>query len=282
VTARAEFDDRLAEADRLTSSPLAEALMLAVSFGCAVIGTQILLQLERSGWEGVVRDGQTALSWSSMAVRWFAGPLALFILLRWLWRLAVWSRLLHQIAHMPLELAPLHPDRCAGLGFLAIFPGVFRGFVFSVSCVIAAMLFKEAPLIAELTDRVTALQTSLVVWLGLVLLLFVAPLLVFHGPLYALRERELLNYGRRVNIRNQEFHRRWILGIEEENAEDTNRPTLQDLNTAVATVQGMRTVPIDSTALFHLFGAAAAPLIVLLAALMPVKELVQRLIGIAL
>ena len=283
-SAQGVFDARLAEADRLTSSAFAEALMLCLAIGFVFVGTELALLFERASWEGIARDGGIVMSWASQAVRWFSGPIGVFILLRWLWRLVVWTRLLYLISRMPLELAPLHPDRCAGLGFLAIFPGVFRGFVFAVSCVIASVLYKEAPLgvIGILSDQVTALQGTLVVWLGLVLVLFVSPLLVFHGPLFALRERELLNYGRLVNIRNLEFHRRWILGVEDVDVDESRRPSLQDLNAAVATVQGMRTVPIDSTALFHLFGAAAAPLVVLLAALMPVKELVQRLVGIAL
>ncbi|MCP4936332.1 MAG: hypothetical protein GY927_19535, partial [bacterium] len=38
---------------------------------------------------------------------------------------------------------PLHPDRSGGLGFLANFPGIFSGFLFALSCVVAAAMVKD-------------------------------------------------------------------------------------------------------------------------------------------
>jgi hypothetical protein len=46
-------------------------------------------------------------------------PLFQFILLRWYFRLFIWTRFLWQISRLPLAYAPMHPDRMGGIGFLS-------------------------------------------------------------------------------------------------------------------------------------------------------------------
>ena len=49
-------------------------------------------------------------------------------------------------ARLPLQLTPLHPDRAAGLGFLAIYPSIFSGFVFALRWVVASSFLKDLSL----------------------------------------------------------------------------------------------------------------------------------------
>ena len=53
-----------------------------------------------------------------------AMPIFGFLLLRWLYRMAIWSRCLWRIAKLDLALTPTHPDGAGGLAFLgqAIIP----------------------------------------------------------------------------------------------------------------------------------------------------------------
>jgi hypothetical protein len=133
-----------------------------------------------------------------------SNPLFIFLLLRWVWRFAVWALLLFRISRLPLQLTPMHPDRSAGLGFLSINPSIFTGFVFALSCVVASSFLEEMSL--EKHDAYTV-WVAISVWLAMVLFMFLGPLLVFVGPIYRARERALLDYGRLANQFHLSFHR---------------------------------------------------------------------------
>ena len=48
-----------------------------------------------------------------------------FVLLRWYFRLFIWTRFLWQVSRIDLRLIPTHPDRCGGLGFVAAVGNAF-------------------------------------------------------------------------------------------------------------------------------------------------------------
>ena len=98
--------------------------------------------------------GEPVLSWAGEYARFISNPLFLFLVLRWLWRFAVWTLLLSAISKLSLRLTPMHPDKTAGLGFLTIYPGIFSGFIFALSCVVAAAVIKELQLVTHSQELV--------------------------------------------------------------------------------------------------------------------------------
>ena len=116
------------------------------------------------------------MSWAGQAARFLSTPLYVFLTVRWLFRLLVWTALLFRVSRLPLQLMPLHPDRSAGLGFLAIYPSVFSGFVFAQSSVVASGLVMELSLARHGSDTV---WWALAGWIAVNLVLFIGPLLVF-------------------------------------------------------------------------------------------------------
>lgn len=275
--ARKSFFEVVRATDRASSSALAQALILAIALVAAGRTTDFDLAVEQMGWEGREVTTGAVLSWAGLAARWFSIPVFQFLVMMWLWRLVVWTQLLFRISRLPLQLVPLHPDRVAGLGFLGVFPGIFRGFVFALSCVVASLLLKD--LQADAGHSVELLRKLAIVWVGCVLVLFVAPLCVFYVPLYELRERELGGNARRVNHWFREFHERWIDGNEDAPVDPRSRPSLGDLNSAIETLQGMRAVPIDRAAVIQLLVAALAPLVVVGATQIPLKQMLGNIMG---
>jgi hypothetical protein len=89
------------------------------------------------------------LSWAGEASALTSNTLFLCLVLRWFWRFLIWATLLWRASRLRLQLMPLHPDRCGGLGFLTLFPGIFCGLVFALSCLIAASFYKARPLVGE-------------------------------------------------------------------------------------------------------------------------------------
>ena len=263
-------------ADRRTSSTLVELALAAACLVLAGMSVSLAISLSGASWEGTRESGTQALSWAGHYARFVSTPLFQFLLLRWMWRFVVWTVLLYRIARLPLQLAPLHPDRAAGLGFLSIYPSIFSGFVFALSCVVAAVFLREIGL-GQLTTE--TIGFGLAGWIGIVLLVFLGPLVVFMRPLYLAREEALLDYGRLASQHHIAFHRKWIEpathGAEIMGSVDPS--SASDLNASVQAVLDMRTIPVDRRAVAQLVVSAGVPLLPVLATLVPLRDLIKSI-----
>ncbi len=87
--------------------------------------------------------------------------------------------------------------------------------------------------------------------------LVLGPLLVFVRPLYELRERALIEYGRLASQHHLAFHRKWV--VENRSDEDlvgsTDFSSAADLNATVEVVQQLRLIPVDFPAVLQLVAA---------------------------
>jgi hypothetical protein len=264
-------------ADRRSSSWIAEGIILVLALIWPGLTAHYAVTLAGSSWEGAAVGGQVVLSWGGQVARFVSAPLFLFLALRWIWRFLVWTALLYRISRLPLQLSPLHPDRAAGLGFLAVFPGIFSGFAFALSCVVAAAMIKELGLARHEPNVV---WFAIAAWIAFNLVLFLGPLLVFAGPLLAARERALLEYGRLANQHNLALHRKWIEGGKsgEELAGTPDLGMAGNLNSAIQSIRAMQFVPVDRATVVQLVVAAGLPMLAVAAQLMPLAELAKWLL----
>lgn len=272
------FSAALAAADRRSSGWLAEPVLLVSAVVWSVLTTAYAVELAGAEWEGRVVGGGIVWSWAGQAARFVGTPLFLFLVLRWFWRFAVWTLLLFRIARLPLRLTPMHPDRSAGLGFLSIYPSVFSGLAFALSSVVASAILKELSLADHARETV---WFALAGWLAISVGLFAGPLLVFVRPLYRARERALLDYGRLATQHHLAFHQRWIAAAKsgEELMGSPDPSSASDLNASVQAVQEMRLIPLDRPALVQLLVASGVPLLAVVAARIPLPELIGWLFG---
>lgn len=271
-----EFIEALEGADRRSSSALAEALIGVLAFAASGWGTRVAASLAVGGWEGSLVDGEVVLSWAGLASSLVSGPLFFFLLLRWGWRFVVWTLLLFRLSRLPLDLIPLHPDRCGGLGFLSLYPSIFTGFVFALSSVVAVTVLKELRFVDLSTSQI---QSMLGLWLGTVALLFLGPVAVFVPLLRRAREQALIDYGRLAHQQLHAFRRRWLdAGRSGEELLGCADPSsASDLNAIVNTAQEMRVYPIDHFAIVQLAAAAGLPLLAVALTRIPLRELVGKL-----
>jgi len=280
--ARARFFELLRAADRQSGSALLQCMFLLAVFIGAGRAVGFTLHIEKTGWEGaLLANGDVALSWAGTAARYFSLPLFEFLVLLWFWRLGVWSLLLYRVSRLPLQLTPLHADRCAGLGFVGLFPGVFRGLVFALSCVVASLLWKDVAA-GDGAGNLEFLRNVAALWVLVVLVVFVSPLLAFYQPLYSLREAELTNIGRVTNTWYRHHHGRLVEGgvkRADEDLCDADVPSISELNAAIETLRSIQAVPLDRAALVQLLGAALAPLGVAAATQMPLRQLMGSVLG---
>ena len=106
---------------RLRNSLAAELLLVGLVYGLG-IPLRNYIAVDASTWAA----GPAAGSGSGFAIcrspaggrRWSACPIFQFLLLRWYFRVFIWTRFLWQVSRIDLKLVPTHPDRVGGLGFL--------------------------------------------------------------------------------------------------------------------------------------------------------------------
>ena len=119
-SALTRFEAAIASAFRLRNSVLAEVLLIAFVY---VVGVLIIwrhyMALTTATWYAAPTVEGLKLSFAGMWYGYLSLPLFQFLLIRWYFRLFIWTRFLWQVSRIELSLVPTHPDRVGGLGFLA-------------------------------------------------------------------------------------------------------------------------------------------------------------------
>ena len=114
------FEAAIASAFRLRNSVLAEVLLIAFVY---VVGVLIIwrqyVALAAATWYAAPAVEGSKLWFAGMWYGYLSLPLFQFLLLRWYFRLFIWTRFLWQVSRIELSLVPTHPDRAGGLGFLS-------------------------------------------------------------------------------------------------------------------------------------------------------------------
>ena len=119
-SALTRFAAAVASALRLRNSVLAEVMLIAFVY---IVGVLLFwrqyVALATVTWYATPTVEGLQLS---LAGKWYAYvslPIFQFLLVRWYYRILIWTRFLWQASRIELSLIPTHPDRVGGLGFLA-------------------------------------------------------------------------------------------------------------------------------------------------------------------
>jgi len=274
----AAFAAAVRQACRLRDSLLAEALLLGV-----VIVNVIFFRVEylgsASNWQIAVSAAgktRTLAGWWYLLV---GIPFFQFLLARWLWRFFIWSHFLRGVSKMNLRLIPTHPDLAAGLGFLSAAQAKYGIVVFALSSVIAARIGEEI-----VYGGASLLDYKFIIggYVVMMLIILLAPLLVFTPKLLLVKRRGLLEYGALANEYTQAFDEKWIRkqGSEGElllGSADVQ--SLADLGNSFGFVRGMRTFPLDLNGVIPVIMATAIPMLPLALTVYPFDELVLKILG---
>ncbi len=272
------FTKALAGADRRSSSVFAELFVIGLALIWSTFTTYYTVEISVSSWDGTLVAGEPALSWAGQYARFISTPLFLFLVLRWLWRFIVWAILLFSISRLDLHLSPIHPDGAAGLGFLAIYPSIFNGYIFALSCVVAAAGVKEIALVQHSQQEVWLLVA---LWIVINLVVFLGPLLVFARKLFHVREHALLEYGRLANQHHLAFHRKWFgEGRSGEELMGSADPSsVSDLNASVQIVHEMVVFPVDRAAIIQLVLSSGIPMLAVVETQLPLSDLLKWIVA---
>ena len=262
--------------DAWTASRWAEGTLAVAVVLIAVFAARLDVELGGFAWDGRIVAGEVVYTPAGAWSHWVIKPLFQFLVLRWIWRFAVWGWLLRRVSRMDLNLVAFHPDQAGGLGFLSVYPMVFSGLILALSCVLAAQLIGE---IHQTGIQQQLLWGFIAAWLVFVFVVFVGPLTVFVRPLYAFRERAIFRLSRIGSEHQMAFQEKWL-------REDTSGEALlgsEDVSSAsdIAPIAGspysMRTIPITIPMMVELTLTAGSPMLVVLATQMPLEEFFELL-----
>jgi hypothetical protein len=132
---------------------------------------------------------------------------------------------------------------------------------------------------AKLTD----FRLEILLLVIFVVFLVVGPLLVFSAQLAEAKRTGLREYGTLAQRYVRAFDAKWVRG---EAADDEpflgtgDIQSLADLGNSFEVVKGMRIIPVTKEAMVQLGVVTIAPVVPLVLTMMPLEELIKKLVGI--
>ena len=277
--ARARFDAIIDSAMRLRNSVIAEVSLIAFVY---VVGvgfiwrTQVALPV--ASWYGTPAAG----TWHPTLAGWWMGcvslPVFQFLLLRWYFRLFIWTRFLWQTSRLDLTLVPTHPDRSGGLGFLAVVGYAFSPLLVAQGALVAGTIAER---IFHAGATLPQFKLELVGVVAVLVFLVLGPMLVFGPKLAAAKREGLREYGTLAQRYVREFDQKWLRGgaaADEPFVGSGDIQSLADLGNSFQVVQDMRLVPFTWQTVLQLAVAILVPVAPLLLTMFSLEQLVGEAI----
>ena len=227
--------------------------------------------------------GQADGAGMGLGVWWYlyvGRTIFLTLLLAWLWRLVLLFMLFKRIAGLELSMVPTHPDRCAGLGFMARIPIMFAPVVLGISSVFASGWAHQ---VVYHDVAIGSLRVEIIAFVVVVPLIFLSPFVSFLGLMLRTKKQGLLDYGDLVGRHGRLVRERWIDGKQVADAPILDAPELGPIaDTAVPyeLIAKIRPLPLTMGSLFPLVGAAVLPMMVLAALDLPLKTVLKGVLKI--
>jgi hypothetical protein len=275
------FDAAIKSAFRLRNSVLAEVLLIAfVYFVGILLIWRHYMALSTATWYAVPTAEGLKLSVTGAWYGYVSLPIYQFLLVRWYYRIFIWSRFLWQVSRIELSIVPTHPDRAGGVGFLANTAYAFMPLAVAHGVMLAG----------PIANRIFYLGAALPEWKGEIAILVVfllclvlGPLLVFAPQLARAKRTGNREYGALAERYVREFDTKWLRGgapADEPLVGSADIQSLADVANSFEVVKTMQIAPITRDALIRLVAATLAPLVPLLLTMMPFEELLRKLLGI--
>jgi hypothetical protein len=275
------FEAAIASAFRLRNSVLAEVLLIAFVYGVGVLVIwRHYTALDTATWYATPAAAGSKLSLAGTWYGYVSLPLFQFLLCRWYFRLFVWTRFLWQVSRIELRLVPTHPDRVCGLSFLSGTASAFTVLAVAHGTMLAGSL---AGRIFFLGAALPQFKAEIAVLVLVLLCVVLGPLLVFWPQLAAAKRKGLREYGALAGRYVREFDAKWLRGPappEEPFVGSADIQSLADLANSYEVVRTMHIAPVTKQAILNLAAATLLPLAPLLLTIMPLEELLKKLVGL--
>jgi hypothetical protein len=280
ASASSRFEVALASALRLRNSVLAEVLLAAFVY---LVGVPLLWRqygmLTTATWYAAPTVAGMTLSVTGVWYAYVSLALFQFLLLRWYFRMIIWTRFLWQVSRITLSLIPTHPDRAGGLGFLSHTVHAFLPLSAAHGVLLAGLIANR---IFYLGAGLLDFKIEAAVVLTFMLCLVFGPLLVFAPQLARAKRHGNREYGTLAERYVREFDAKWLRGgaaADEPLVGSGDIQSLADLANSFEVVRTMRLIPVTKESVLYLAAATLAPIVPLTLTMMSLEELLNTLLG---
>ena len=278
---RRRFEAAIAAAMRLRNSVLAEVLLIALVYGLGVLFIwRRHAAMDLPTWYGITVTGKLQPTLAGWWLGCVSLPLIQFILLRWYFRLLIWTRFLWQVSRIDLRLVPTHPDRAGGLGFLSTVTYAFAPLLAGQGVLLAGVMANK---IFYAGAKLTDFKLELLAMVTMMLFFVLAPLLVFTPRLARTKRMGLAEYGGLAQRYVREFDQKWLRGgapSDEPLVGSADLQSLADLGNSFEIVKGMKPVPFGKDTLLQLAVISLAPVAPLVLTMIPLGDLLDRFLNV--
>jgi hypothetical protein len=275
------FDTAIKSAFRLRNSVIAEILLIGFVY---VVGVLLFwrhyVALATATWYAVPTPDGIEFSLAGIWYGYVSLPVYQFLLVRWYYRLFIWMRFLWHVSRIELALVPTHPDRVGGLGFLSNTVYAFMPLALAHGAMLAGPIANR---IFYLGAALPEFKVEIAVVVIFLLLLVFGPLLLFSPQLAQAKRTGNREYGALAARYVREFDAKWVRGgasADERLVGSGDIQSLADLANSFEVVRTMQFAPITKDAFLRLVAATVIPVVPLALTMMPLEELLRKLLGI--
>ena len=263
---------------KLRDQVLPELVMVVLAYLPPLfLGKTELLAKGTTSWH-ILSQTSSELSLAGWWFRLVSAPVFRFLLLRWIWRMCLWTLFIWRVSRMKLYLVATHADLAAGLGFLSEGQEAYSSIVFAGGAVIAGSVLNA---IRYQGETLSSLKTPMIAYGVLALILLVVPLLVVTPVLFGVKKKALCEYSRLVTEHDQLFETKWIRDYPSQRANilgNSDSSSLVALGSSYTIIRKMGIVPIDKASLKTLALAAALPMLPVILLVTPVDEVIHAVL----
>jgi hypothetical protein len=279
--AMTRFDAAIASVFRLRNSVLAEVLLFVFVyvFGVLIVWRHYIA-IDTTTWYATPSAAGPQFSLAGMWFGYVSLPIFQFLLCRWYFRIFIWTRFLWQVSRIDLSLVPTHPDRVGGLGFLSNTVYAFIPLLIAHGALLAGVLGNR---IYYLGATLPSFMLEVVILVMFLMCVVLGPLLVFAPQLAQAKRLGLREYGTLAERYVREFDVKWLRGgavADEPLVGSGDIQSLADLGNSFEVVRTMRIAPFTKETIIQLGVATVAPIAPLLLTMMPLEEILKKLLGI--
>ena len=277
----AEFHAALNTAMRIRNSVTLELILLVCASTVGHWVWENKVALETASWYGLRAGATFRLSPPGYWYAFVSIPIAQFILLRWYLRFLVWFWMLCRLSRLNLRLVSTHPDRAGGIGFLGEIVHAFAPILFAQGAMLAGMIANR---IFYDGQTLMSFKVTILGLVGFFVLAILVPLTVFTPHLFRARLAGLQRFGLLATSYGIDFEKKWLCSSANREAilGTSDIQSLADLANSYAVVREMRLVPFTLRDSIVLMIATATPLLPLLLTMMPLEEVLTKLVKIVL
>jgi hypothetical protein len=263
--------------DKWRRSKIARILLVWVTYATAAWLSQYLSPSGSefvSWWTG----GGSNFRSFSLAGAWaffISYPILVYFTYLWIWRQLLWARFLRSMTLLNLRLIAAHPDHLGGLGFLEA--SMLGQLPFSF-CMGVGLAGAVANRVLNEGYKLLAFRYLALMLVAAVLLICVAPYLVFSRPLMVMRRRGMSSYGAFARAVGEQFEKKWLLTGNHLNEDVLLVPdfsTTADLFAVVHNIDDIRVIPVGAVDLYAVVISALVPAVPVVLAAIPFEILIK-------